>query len=210
MARRNKEPDEALGPALDGTDQLARLELALRPAPVESEEVFEELEPVQEEPLVLLICGSGIRAEKVASLGRECGFSISVCAPEELPETDPLASLADAVFIAPGYENLVETCEIGKNCFVCIFIAEARECESALCQCLQTDAAYIGVWAGRELRRELFAALKEDGVPDAELQAVCCPMGLGIGAKNPEQDAVAVLAEIMAAHSGVLKRMRHA
>lgn len=210
MPRRRKEPEEALGPAIDGMDQLARLELALRPATVEedTEEICEALEPEPEDPQVILLFGQGERETKVAGLGRECGFRIEVAARAQLDPDDNLASLADAVHIIGAGDDLVTELAIGRNHFICIFIDDAQECENILFQCLHSDAAYIGVWAGKDLRREVFTQLSEDGIPDAELQAICCPMGLGIGGKTPEQDAVAVLAEIMAARSGALKRLR--
>lgn len=208
MSKRSREPEEALGPSLDGNDQIERLELALRPQPEPVEEP--EPEPEPEEPQIALICGGGEIALACARLARECGFLIELVVKEAPAPGDELAELADVVRLLEDYDNLVEACAVDSNHYVCIFTPDAADCEHILYQCLPSDAAYLGAWADKSLRRAIFAKLKEDGAPDAELAAICCPMGLGIGARTPEQDAVSVVAEMLAARSGVLKRLRYA
>ena len=41
------------------------------------------------------------------------------------------------------------------------------------------------------------------GIDQETLDGVNCPIGLAIGAESPEEIAIAVLAEILAAHKGV-------
>ena len=43
----------------------------------------------------------------------------------------------------------------------------------------------------------------ESGIEQNRLDQVNCPIGLEIGAESPEEIAIAVLAEILAAHKGV-------
>lgn len=210
MPKRKREPDEALGPSLDGLDQIERLELALRPE--ESEEAPEE-EPEQthepEEPQTALICGTGERALACARLAAACGFIVKYAADSQAGADRELENLAAETILLDGYDGLIEKCGVDSSCYICIFLEDPDDCESLIFQSLDSDAAYVGAWAGPQLRREIFAKLKEAGAPDAELAAVCCPMGLGIGSETPEQDAVAVLAEMLAARSGVLKRLRY-
>lgn len=208
MAKRSTEPEEALGPAVDGWDQIERLERAVRPAFEPEPEIEPEPAPEPEAPITLLICGRRTPALECARLAVQCGFRLELAEREELPPEDELAQIADQVHILPDYENLVQDCSIDRDHYVCVFVDDAHECEQILMQCLPSDAAYIGAWAGNNLSREIFSALKQDGAPDAELAAICCPMGLGIGSSTPDQDAVAVVAEILAARSGVLKRLR--
>lgn len=209
MPRRRHEPEEAFGPSIDGREQIERLELALRHPPEDEPEPEPEILPEPEIPQVALICGSGEIALACGRLASRCGFAIELAVSSPPVAGDELASLADAVHVLENYDDIVQSCGIDSNHYVCVFVGEAPECEHILYQCLPSDAAYLGAWAEGESRREIFAMLKEDGAPDAELAAICCPMGLGIGAKTPEQDAVAVVAEMLAARSGVLKRLRY-
>ena len=67
---------------------------------------------------------------------------------------------------------------------------------------LASDAFYVG-WIGshrnQERRRGL---LRDDGVTDDELERICGPTGLDIGANTPAETAVSILGEIIAARSG--------
>lgn len=209
MAKRRHEPEEALGPSIDGMDQIERLELALRPQP--EPEIEEETEFMSEpdQPQTALVCGSGEIALACARLAHECGFLIELAANEPPAPGDELAALADAVHVLDNYDDFVNVCDVDSNHYVCVFCEDADESVHILFQCLSSDAAYLGAWADKGLRQEIFSKLKAAGAPDAELAAVCCPMGLGIGAQSPEQDAVAVVAEMLAARCGVLKRLRY-
>lgn len=209
MAKRKRAPDEALGPSLDGMDQLERLEMALRPAPDPEPDFEPEPEPEPEEPQVALICGGGEVALACARLAAGCGFGVELAVKQTPGADDELARLAGATHVLEDYSDFVENCGVDANHYVCVF-CDYEDCENIIFQCLSSDAAYIGAWADKSGRREIFAKLKELGAPDAELAAVCCPMGLGIGAATPDQDAVAVVAEMLAARSGVLKRLRYA
>ena len=68
--------------------------------------------------------------------------------------------------------------------------------------------SYIGMIGSKSKREQVYAFLRAQGVPDAELAAVRCPIGLSIGAETPRQIAVSVVAELLAARAGTLQRLR--
>jgi len=67
---------------------------------------------------------------------------------------------------------------------------------------LASNAFYIG-WIGsrrnQERRRGL---LRDEGLTDDELDRICGPSGLDIGAASPSETAVSILAEILAVRAG--------
>ena len=79
-----------------------------------------------------------------------------------------------------------------------------------LAQALKTDAFYIGMIGSSSKKASVYKALRAQGVSDAALDKVCCPIGLGIGADTPQQIAVSVVAELMAARAGTLGALRAA
>lgn len=209
MARRKRVLEEAFGPALDGREDVAQLAKSLLEPQANVPEP-EEDEPgsANEVQPVLLICGERQVAAAVAELGRQCGFSVQLALAREPEPENMLAALADVVHVVPDYDDLVDICGIDRSHYICVFVQDAVVCEHILQQCLASDAAYVGAWAELDLRNEIFARLKGSGAPDAELAAICCPIGLAIGAVSAPQQAVAILAEVLAAKSGVLKRLR--
>jgi xanthine dehydrogenase accessory factor len=61
----------------------------------------------------------------------------------------------------------------------------------------------VGVIGSRSKWQAFENSCLESGLPKALLEQVICPIGLSIGAQTPEEIAVAVVAQIMAAHKGV-------
>ena len=203
MAKRRDEPDEAIGPVVNG------LEFPL-PEPMLPEPVEEPLPQVQEEedldePVVLLV-GSGALTAQVAQLAQQCGFMVQAAVADDASAAD--ITWTDIVHVVPDYLDLVSICGIDRDSFICVFVNSASVCEDILLQCLATDARYIGVEGSMEKRSEIFTALKKHGAPDAELAAVSCPMGLSIGAETDPQKAVAIVAELLGAWKGALKNLR--
>ena len=64
------------------------------------------------------------------------------------------------------------------------------------------SAPRVGVIGSRSKWQAFEAACLEEGLPQSLLDQVICPIGLNIGAQTPQEIAVAVVAQIMAAHKG--------
>lgn len=207
MARRKIEPDEALGPPVDGLAEPVRPPLAEDLPLPDMPEPVEEIQPEPEQRPRLLIFGDGAEAEAVATLAVANGFFVEAVSLEE-SERPPADDPAIQNIILPGFENLVAGCGIERDCHICVFLEEPDLCEQVMRQVLASEASYIGMAANPAQKAEIFGLLKADGVPDAELAAVCCPIGLNIGAVTPGQRAVSVVAELLAARAGTLKRLR--
>ena len=69
--------------------------------------------------------------------------------------------------------------------------------EEGLAAALRTRAGYVGLVASRKRAATVFAALRERGVSEAELDRVANPAGLDLGPSTQEEIAVAVLAEVI-------------
>ena len=157
---------------------------------------------------LLLLCGGGHVSLEVAALAHACGFVVDVV--DDRPEfSDPARfPMARRCLTLPGFENLVEACGIGRRHYVAIVTRGHSFDREALAQALTSHAAYIGMIGSKSKREQVYAFLRAQGVPDAELAAVRCPIGLSIGAETPGQIAVSVVAELLAARAGTLQRLR--
>ena len=69
----------------------------------------------------------------------------------------------------------------------------------ALIAALETPAAYIGAMGSQVTTADREARLRAEGVDDAGLGRIHAPIGLAIGARSPEEVAVAIGAEIVEA-----------
>lgn len=206
MSKRGSEPEEALGPQVNGLDEFTILTPEPEVVELAPEAVSEPEEQAEMETPVALLCGSGDLVDSVGNLARDCGFLVELALNHAL-EYSP--DYCQDVKEIPDWQDFVVSCGVDRNCFVCIFVDDDIDCEDILLQCLPSDAAYLGVLGDSERREKIFAGLREAGAPDAELAAIACPMGLNIGAADNSQMAVGIVAEIMAAKAGTLKRLRY-
>jgi xanthine dehydrogenase accessory factor len=67
---------------------------------------------------------------------------------------------------------------------------------------LRTNAGYIGAMGSRGTTARRAAALKELGFDDAALARIHAPIGLDLGARSPEEIALAIVAEIVQVRRG--------
>ncbi|MDE7241877.1 XdhC family protein [Desulfovibrio sp.] len=174
---------------------------------------------------VLLLLGDGPVARALGRLAAECGFAVDMALWEAAPPPEADAgdgTSEDASGSAPDIpglrryirllpdEGAVERCAVGRRHYVCIFPGDEAAATRALEDVLASHAFFVGLWATRAERERIWAALRGAGVPDAELAAVRCPLGLGdlddMG--GPAASAVPVLAELLAARAGGRQRGR--
>lgn len=191
---------------VDETACTAYLEQARRPCLFGGESPL-YVEPLRPRP-VLLLCGGGHVALETAALAHNLGFVVDVADCREDYVSDARFPQARNRFFVPDFEHLVERCGVGRRHYVVILTHSHAHDLAALAQALHSHAFYIGMLGGKAKRNALFAALREQGVPDAELACIRCPVGLPIGAESPRELAVSIVAELLAARAGVLQRLR--
>ncbi len=68
-----------------------------------------------------------------------------------------------------------------------------------LISALKTGAFYVGALGSRKTHGRRVERLTEAGLREAEIGRIAAPIGLDIGAQSPEEIAVAILAQVIAA-----------
>ncbi len=69
--------------------------------------------------------------------------------------------------------------------------------DPALTRALDSEAFYVGALGSRRTHARRLERLREAGAPEAALNRIRAPIGLDIGARSPEEIAVAILSEIV-------------
>jgi xanthine dehydrogenase accessory factor len=150
-----------------------------------------------EPPARLIVVGAMEFSAALSVAAQTLGFAVTVVDPRAVfltAERFPGADLA--VEWPPDY--LART-SIDDRTVICQLGHDDRYDADLLEIALASPAAYVGAMGSRrttELRR---AALDARGVDTARLHA---PIGLDLGAATPEETAVSILAEVIAARSG--------
>ena len=154
------------------------------------------VEPVLPRPQVV-ICGSSPVAVAVADLARRCGFAVTVCAP-----TAEQSTFDDVDRRIEGYALPVE--DAGSRYVV--VSTQGRGDEAALLAALAVEVDYVAFVGSRRKAEALKATLAQRGVAAERLAKLKAPAGLDLGAITPDEIAISILAEIVAARRGKQSR----
>ncbi len=144
----------------------------------------------------LVICGGGHVSIPLIQMGRMLGFPVTVL--EDRPKFAGSAKLAGAsqVFCEPFAQGL-EKIEGDTDTYFVIVTRGHRYDQECLLQIAQKKSAYIGMIGSRRRAAAVKEAVIRQGADPAVIAKVCTPIGLAIGAKTPEEIAVAIAAQII-------------
>jgi xanthine/CO dehydrogenase XdhC/CoxF family maturation factor len=164
---------------------------------------LEALVEVIRPPRSLVVCGTGQDAVPLVRLAVALGFHVTVVSntsggvPADLFReadvqlTASPAAIAEKLAPEPDSAVVVMTHNIGHD-------------RGYLRFALETGCSYVGVLGPRARTERLLDELRQGGFAPTEQQRVCLysPVGLDLGADQPEEIALAILAEIQARNTG--------
>src|ERR671912_264323 len=149
----------------------------------------------------LLIVGAVDFAAALARLARFTGFKVSVIDARERFATTERIPDADEVVVAWPQEYLAANPPDDAT-YAAVLTHEPRFDDPTLTALLRSPVAYIGAMGSRRAHAERLERLREAGFGDDDIARISGPIGLDIGAKSPEETAVSILAEVIAARHG--------
>lgn len=147
-------------------------------------------------PARLLVFGAIDFARAVAGIGKFLGYHVTVCDARAVFATHSRFPEVDEVVVAWPHRYL-EQIDIDARTVVCVLTHDPKFDVPALEVALRSDAAYVGAMGSRRTHEERLRRLREAGLTDDELTRLRSPIGLDVGARTPEEVAVAVAAEII-------------
>lgn len=152
-----------------------------------------------EPPARMIVVGAMEFSAALSAAAQVLGFAVTVVDPRAVFTTAERFPGADLVVAwPPAY--LVDA-PIDARTVICHLGHDDRYDTDLLAIALASPAAYVGALGSRRTTEIRRAALEERGVDTSRLHA---PIGLDLGAATPEEVAVAILAEVIAARSGRL------
>jgi xanthine dehydrogenase accessory factor len=140
-------------------------------------------------------------ASAVARVGKFMGYRVTVCDARPVFATRDRFPTADEVIVA-WPDEFLKTAEVDKRTVICVLTHDPKFDVPILLEALKTDAGYVGAMGSRRTHDNRTARLKEEGITDEQLSRISSPIGLDIGARTPEETAIAIAAEIIALHTG--------
>ena len=194
----------ALGMGLDATAApLAHAaHLSARHQLATGAELF--IDAIQPPPTLFIVGGAHI-AVALVRLAQIVGFRTVVIDPRRAFGSAERFPLADELIQAWPDRAFAQQ-PIGAEAAVVTLSHDPKIDDPALRAALNSDAFYVGALGSRRTHERRRARLAALGSNEVQLGRIHAPIGLDIGADNPEEIALAVLAEVVAAFRGVREK----
>ncbi len=147
-------------------------------------------------PPRMLVFGAIDFAAAVAREGKFLGYRVTVCDARPVFATRRRFPDADEVVNDWPHRYLAGQ-HVDARTVICVLTHDPKFDVPLLEVALRTPAGYIGAMGSRRTHDDRLARLREVGLTEDELARLRSPIGLDLGARTPEETAVAIAAELI-------------
>lgn len=148
-------------------------------------------------PPHLVLVGAVHIAQALASMAATAGFRVTVLDPRHGFATS--RRFPRCTLVCDWPDRVMPGLDLDRRTAVAALTHDPKIDDPALRAALDSEAFYVGALGSRRTQAERRERLTAAGCPTAALDRIRGPIGLPIGAKTPEEIAVAVLAEVVEA-----------
>jgi xanthine dehydrogenase accessory factor len=152
-------------------------------------------------PPRMIVFGAVDFASALVRIGTFLGYRVTVCDARPVFATAARFPDADEVVVEWPHRYLERTAT-DRRTVLCVLTHDAKFDVPLLKRALRLPVAYVGAMGSRRTHLDREARLREAGVTEAELSRLRSPIGLDLGARTPEETALSIAAEIVAARHG--------
>lgn len=152
-------------------------------------------------PPRLIIVGAGHIAIPLTTFAKTLNYRVVVvdaraafATRERFPQADEL--------IVEWPDEVLEKMDLNPSTSVAVLTHDPKFDEPTLKVVLARKVGYVGAIGSRKTKAERDERLKKQGMTAEQLAQIHGPIGLNIGANNPEETALAIMAEIVAKRHG--------
>jgi xanthine dehydrogenase accessory factor len=146
----------------------------------------------------LYLLGAIDHAGALVRVGQLLGYRVTVCdarAPfvtaERFPDADAL--------VVEWPDRFLRSAPLDARSAICVLTHDEKFDVPALLAALESPALYLGAMGSRTTTAAREERLRAAGATEADLARIHAPIGLAIGARSPEEVAVAVGAQLVEA-----------
>jgi xanthine dehydrogenase accessory factor len=149
----------------------------------------------------MIVFGAIDFAAAVARAGSFLGYRVTVCDARPTFATKKRFPEADEVIVEWPHRYLAGA-EIDSRTVVCVLTHDPKFDVPLLEVALRLPVAYVGAMGSRRTNEDRLTKLRALGLGEDELARLHAPIGMDVGARTPEETAISIAAEIIAARWG--------
>lgn len=136
-------------------------------------------------------------AQAMVRAGVFLGYDVTLCDARAAFATAERFPQAKRVVVA-WPDDFLKSAPVDERTAIIALTHDERFDVPLIQAALQTKAGYIGVMGSRRTAARRMEQLREAGATEEQLTRLSAPVGLDIGARTPEETAIAIAAEIVA------------
>ncbi|CAM5706784.1 XdhC/CoxI family protein OS=Streptomyces alboniger OX=132473 GN=CP975_28770 PE=4 SV=1 [Streptomyces alboniger] len=152
-------------------------------------------------PPRMIVFGAIDFASALVRVGKFLGHHVTVCDARPVFATPARFPDADEIVVEWPHRYLERT-GVDARTVLCVLTHDAKFDVPLLKLALRLPVAYVGAMGSRRTHEDRNRRLREVGVTELELARLRSPIGLDLGARTPEETALSIAAEIVAARRG--------
>ncbi|MFF0384737.1 XdhC family protein [Streptomyces sp. NPDC004286] len=152
-------------------------------------------------PPRMIVFGAVDFAAALVRVGKFLGHHVTVCDARPVFTTHARFLEADEVVVDWPHRYLERTATDART-VLCVLTHDPKFDVPLLRLALRLPVAYVGAMGSRRTHLDRLERLREAGVTDRQLAGLRSPIGLDLGARTPEETALSIAAEIVAARRG--------
>ncbi|MCC9707605.1 XdhC family protein [Streptomyces sp. MNU76] len=152
-------------------------------------------------PPRMIVFGAIDFASALVRAGKFLGYHVTVCDARPVFVTRARFPEADEIVVDWPHRYLRRTATDHRT-VLCVLTHDAKFDIPLLKEALRMPVAFVGAMGSRRTHAERDRRLREVGLTERELARLRSPIGLDLGARTPEETALSIAAEIVAARRG--------
>jgi xanthine dehydrogenase accessory factor len=162
--------------------------------------LFERLQPAPR----LVVCGAGHVGAALAKLGSFLGYQTTLIDDRaEFLEGGRFPEEPIQTVVADDWQKAVrDAIGNGRGVSVAVVTRGHNEDERCMQAVVRANPDYAGLIGSKRRTSIVIDRLRDSGATEEQLNKIHAPIGLDIGAISPEEVALAIIAEIVAARRG--------
>ncbi|MDX3846700.1 XdhC family protein [Streptomyces europaeiscabiei] len=152
-------------------------------------------------PPRMIVFGAIDFAAALVRAGKFLGYHVTVCDARPVFATRARFPEADELVVDWPHRYLRRTGTDSRT-VLCVLTHDAKFDIPLLTTALRMPVAFVGAMGSRRTHADRDRRLREVGLTERELARLRSPIGLDLGARTPEETALSIAAEIVAARRG--------
>ena len=152
---------------------------------------------VQIPPPRLVVIGAVHISQALAQIAKTAGYALEVIDPRTAFATPE--RFENTELFAEWPEDVLTKRPLDSYCALIAVTHDPKIDDYPILSALKSNCFYVGALGSRKTHGTRLERLKASGASEEELSCIHAPIGLDIGASNPQEIAIAIMAEIVRA-----------